>query len=264
MVLTVINEDRECQIPLAIHTQAIERSIQIMHTHLHEPLILADLASAAYLSPYYFNRIFSRHIGVPPGEFLAALRLQTARNLLLTTSLSVTDICFEVGYNSTGSFTTRFTQMVGLSPRLLRQRAHQFSGPSIENIQQPSTPFQHFKMKNTLKGRITVPATFQGVIYIGLFTRPIPQGAPIACTTLYSSGYYQLQDIPDGVYYLLSAAFPTAYDTQSYLVPGKNILLGSYGKPIMFRNDCISGNFDLTLHAPRLTDAPLVMGLPLL
>ena len=75
----------EPQGSLASHNHAVERTIQIMRAHLREPLTLADLASAAYLSPAYFNRIFRRQIGIPPVEYLSALRLQTARRLLLAT-----------------------------------------------------------------------------------------------------------------------------------------------------------------------------------
>src|SRR5713226_10763271 len=106
----VLSEDGEWKVTLAAQTQAVERVIQVMHTHLHEVLTLEDLASVACLSPSHFHRVFGRVIGIPPGEFLAALRFQAARRLLLTTSLSVTDVCFEVGYTSTGSFTSRFTQ----------------------------------------------------------------------------------------------------------------------------------------------------------
>src|SRR5271165_572405 len=111
------------------HLQAVERAIQTMHSHLHEVLTLEDLAATAYLSPFHFNRVFRQLIGVPPGEFLSALRFQKARHLLLLTSLKITQVCFEVGYTSPGSFTSRFTQLVGLSPNRLRGRAWEFEPP---------------------------------------------------------------------------------------------------------------------------------------
>src|SRR4051812_39926112 len=110
---SVLSERGGREMTLAIHRQAIESAIRVMHAHLQERLTLADLASAAYLSPCYFNRVFHQLVGIPPGEYLSGLRLQMARHLLLATSLSVTDICFEVGYTSPGSFTTRFSQLVG-------------------------------------------------------------------------------------------------------------------------------------------------------
>src|SRR6266487_2532352 len=128
----VFHEEAGRDVTLAAQTQAVERAIQTMHTHLHEPLTLEELAAVACLSPSHFTRVFCRLIGIPPVEFLSALRFQMARRLLLTTSLSVTEICFEVGYTSMGSFTSRFTHLVGLSPRLLRQRAQAFEPPPAE------------------------------------------------------------------------------------------------------------------------------------
>src|ERR1019366_7771815 len=98
-----------------LHQVAVERAIQTMHERLCDPLSLDDMADIACLSPYYFSRVFHQIVGVPPCEFLATLRINRAKHLLLTTSLSVTAICFEVGYVSRGSFTTRFTQQVGLA-----------------------------------------------------------------------------------------------------------------------------------------------------
>src|SRR6266849_6689334 len=165
----VFREDGTRHVTLAAQTQAVERAIQIMHTHLHEVLPLEDLASVACLSPSHFHRVFCRLIGIPPGEFLSALRLQAARRLLVTTSLSVIDICFEVGYTSTGSFTSRFTQRVGLSPRVLRQRAHEFEPPAGEPAEHCPTTYSGTPVKHALLGRIGAPATFRGTIYVGLF-----------------------------------------------------------------------------------------------
>src|SRR2546421_10618422 len=180
----VLSEDDARQVTLAVQTQAVERAIQAMHTHLQEQLTLEDLAAVAYLSPSHFHRVFCRLIGIAPGEFLSALRFQAARRLLLTTSLSVTDICFEVGYTSTGSFTSRFTHLVGLSPRLLRQRAHAFEPLPIEQAEPFPTMPSGMPVKKALLGRISAPATFRGTIYVGLFTSPIPQGRPVRCTKL--------------------------------------------------------------------------------
>ena len=260
----VFREDAARHVTLAAHTQAVERAIQTMHTHLHELLTLEDLASVACLSPSHFNRVFCRLIGIPPGEFLSALRFQAARRLLLTTSLKVTDICFEVGYTSTGSFTSRFTQRVGLSPRLLRQRAHAFEPLPLEHAELCPTMPSGIPMKNALLGRISAPATFRGTIYVGLFTSPIPQGAPVRCTKLSSPGWYLLNGIADGVYHLRAAAFPVAADLQSSLLPGEKMLLGNNTSPLVIRHGYVSGDLDLVLHPPRLTDPPLVMGLPLL
>ena len=260
----VLSEDAEPHVTLAAQMQAVERVIQTMHTHMHEVLTLEDLASVACLSPSHFHRVFRRLIGIPPGEFLSALRFQMARRLLLATSLSVTDICFEVGYTSMGSFTSRFTHLVGLSPRLLRQRAHEFEPLPIEPVEHCPTTSSGFPLKHALLGQISAPATFRGTIYVGLFSSPIPQGAPVRCTRLSSPGWYLLKGIADGVYYLRAAAFPVAADLHSSLLPGEKMLVGHNASALVIRHGQVSGDADLVLHPPRLTDPPLVMGLPLL
>jgi len=87
-----------------------------MHERLGEDLCLTEMAEVASMSVYHFARIFREQTGLPPATYLAALRLSEAKRLLLETSLSVADICFKVGYNSIGTFTSRFTQVVGMSP----------------------------------------------------------------------------------------------------------------------------------------------------
>ena len=260
----VFREDAAHHVTLAVQTQAVECAIQAMHTHLHELLTLEDLASVACLSPSHFHRVFRRLIGIAPGEFLTALRFQAARRLLVTTSLNVIDVCFEVGYTSTGSFTSRFTQLVGLSPRLLRQRAHAFEPLAVEPAEYCPPTSSGIPMKHALLGRISAPATFRGTIYVGLFPGPIPQGRPVRCTRLSSPGWYRLNDIPDGVYHLRAAAFPFAADLHSSLLPGEKLLLDHKASPLVLRHGQVAGDPDLVLHPPRLTDPPLVMGLPLL
>src|SRR5437763_3941434 len=107
----------------APHRRAVERVIAAMRERPGEPLTLETMGKIAGLSPHHFNRVFRRVTGVPPRRFLGALRLEAAKQLLLTTPLSVTEVCFEVGYGSVGTFTTRFTQLVGVPPGELRRLA---------------------------------------------------------------------------------------------------------------------------------------------
>jgi transcriptional regulator GlxA family with amidase domain len=97
-----------------LHRIAAERVVREMRQRLGDSLTLDEMAEIAMMSPYHFNRVFRRLTGIPPSQFLGALRLEAAKRLLLTSERSVTEICFEVGYNSLGTFTTRFNQLVGL------------------------------------------------------------------------------------------------------------------------------------------------------
>ena len=99
-----------------LREDAVRRVVLAMHERFGEDLCLTDMAEVASMSVYHFARVFREQTGLPPATYLAALRLSEAKRLLLETSLSVADICFKVGYNSIGTFTSRFTQVVARLP----------------------------------------------------------------------------------------------------------------------------------------------------
>ena len=81
-----------------------------------EPLTVGDLAAEAGLSPAHFSRRFKQVFGESPHQYLLTRRLERAAALLRTSDWSITDICFAVGSNSVGSFTTSFRRMFGQTP----------------------------------------------------------------------------------------------------------------------------------------------------
>ncbi|MGL5851578.1 MAG: helix-turn-helix domain-containing protein [Phycicoccus sp.] len=103
------------------HTGVV-RAVHMMREHLSEPLTINDLAEYAFFSKYHFTRVFQRYTGMPPGKFLAELRMMSAEHLLVTSDLSFTDITFRVGYASIGSFSSRFKVVLGLPPSEYRRR----------------------------------------------------------------------------------------------------------------------------------------------
>jgi AraC-like DNA-binding protein len=247
------------------HRQAVERAIQMMRERLHEPLALDDLAASACLSPFHFSRVFRQVTGSPPGQFLAALRLNAAKLLLLTTPLSVTDVCFEVGYSSLGSFTTRFTQFVGMPPASLRRLPADFDPARLEALNRHIARAQAGVRSDAyVTGRVVAPGARVGTICVGLFAQPIPQGYPIVCTMLPGPGAYRLGPVPDGRYYLLSAGLPWSDDPLAYLLPGAGLLVGVGLMPLTVQHGVWSGAPDLILGPPRPTDPPIVVALPLL
>ena len=89
---------------------------------------LEDAAREAHLSPFYFNRVFTQVFGETPHEFVTRRRIERAKKLLIADTTSVTDICFDVGYESLGSFSTRFHTLTGASPAAFRREARRLFG----------------------------------------------------------------------------------------------------------------------------------------
>src|SRR5437667_9724755 len=85
-----------------------------------EPLGVEEMARAAGLSRAHFSREFRRAFGEPPHSYLLTRRLERAAALLRNTDRSVADVCFSVGLQSVGSFTSSFTRRCGRSPTAYR------------------------------------------------------------------------------------------------------------------------------------------------
>ncbi|HEV8687004.1 MAG TPA: helix-turn-helix transcriptional regulator [Gaiellaceae bacterium] len=96
------------------------RAKDLADARYFEPLSVDDLASSAGLSRAHFSREFRRAFGDSPHAYLLTRRLERAAALLRTTDRSVADICFSVGLQSLGSFTTSFTRTYGVSPTAYR------------------------------------------------------------------------------------------------------------------------------------------------
>jgi AraC-like DNA-binding protein len=96
------------------------RAKDLADARYFDPLSVDDLARAAGLSRAHFRREFRRAFGESPHAYLLTRRLERAAALLRATDRSVADICFSVGLQSVGSFTTSFTRTYGLAPTAYR------------------------------------------------------------------------------------------------------------------------------------------------
>ncbi|AKU18981.1 AraC family transcriptional regulator [Luteipulveratus mongoliensis] len=86
-----------------------------------QPLNVETLARDAHMSAGHLSREFRRAYGESPYSYLMTRRIERAMALLRRGDLSVTDVCFEVGCSSLGTFSTRFTELVGVPPSVYRQ-----------------------------------------------------------------------------------------------------------------------------------------------
>src|ERR1700716_325415 len=98
----------------------LRRAKDLVDARYFEPLDVDDLARAAGLSRAHFSREFRRAFGEAPHSYLLTRRLERAAALLRETDSSVAEICFSVGLQSVGSFTTSFTRVYGMSPTAYR------------------------------------------------------------------------------------------------------------------------------------------------
>ncbi|GGM00048.1 helix-turn-helix domain-containing protein [Glutamicibacter protophormiae] len=101
----------------------LRRARDLMDRHYAEPLDVPAMAQRALMSPAHFSREFKRAYGETPHSYLLTRRIERAMHLLRA-GVGVTDACMQVGWTSLGSFSTRFTEVVGESPSSYRAREH--------------------------------------------------------------------------------------------------------------------------------------------
>ncbi|GLU48726.1 AraC family transcriptional regulator [Nocardiopsis ansamitocini] len=227
------------------------------------------MASEVFVSPYHFSRIFSRATGVTPGQYLASVRLFEAKRLLLTTSLTVSDIVCSVGYNSVGTFTSRFTKAVGMSPT-------QYRHPEVSKLLIAAAPgFQHLpsfdlvcemkKQRGTAQpaggsivGRLDLPAgAADANALVGVFADPIPQCAPVACQALTVPGTAELDldGVPAGRWTAIAVAEYTSTESSK-----RKILVGASRLPITITPGR-AAFVNLRMREPLPTDPPIAITL---
>ncbi|MEZ0088983.1 helix-turn-helix transcriptional regulator [Streptacidiphilus sp. EB129] len=97
----------------------------LMDRDYAEPLDLASLAQAALMSSGHFSRSFRSAFGETPYSYLMTRRIERAKTLLRRGDMTVTEVCMAVGCTSLGSFSSRFTELVGETPSAYRARGHE-------------------------------------------------------------------------------------------------------------------------------------------
>jgi transcriptional regulator GlxA family with amidase domain len=102
----------------------LRRARDLMDRAYAEPLDVPALARAALMSPAHFSRQFRAAYGETPYSYLMTRRIERAKALLRRGDMSVTDVCMAVGCTSLGSFSSRFTELVGETPTAYRNRDH--------------------------------------------------------------------------------------------------------------------------------------------
>jgi len=102
----------------------LRRARDLMDREYARPLDVPTMARAALMSPSHFARSFRAAYGETPYNYLMTRRVERAKALLRKGDLSVTEVCMAVGCTSLGSFSSRFTELVGETPSAYRARSH--------------------------------------------------------------------------------------------------------------------------------------------
>lgn len=244
------------------HDFAIASVIATMRRDPTQDLTLNQQAEIAGFSPFHFARLFRDVIGIPPGEFLTALRFERSKHLLLTTDASVTEICFEIGYESLGTFSSRFRQLVGVSPQQFRRFPH---------ILTPDVVYEHYSrpklggQTGTVSGQISLADPGPAMsVYVGIFEAAIARGFPVTGQFVPAHGPFRIDDIPPGTYSVLAAAVPADAGPMAHLAPDRTLRVGVGSRKIEITARGEESECNITLRKMSPSDPPILISLPAL
>lgn len=114
--------------------EAIQVTIDFIEEHLEEEIKIDELSDLAKLSPFYYQRLFSRLVKKPVREYIKFRRLAHASELLPNKKLRILDIAIECGFNSHETFTRAFKEAYGMTPEYYRESPvmlNQFDKPDL-------------------------------------------------------------------------------------------------------------------------------------
>lgn len=198
--------DHEAVTAAAIHIRENSR----------EPLPVDAVAARVGYSPTHLTRLFARISRTSPNRYLGAVRIEDAKEQLLSSTRSVLEVCHAVGYDSLGTFTRRFTDIVGVSPGRFRALARLRA--SDAPVSRAGAEPRGGEVAGTI-GFETEPEppgrAWQ--VWIGLFPRPVPVGVPLAGIMRRGPGSFALP-LPLQRCWLLAAAFPAGDASRGLLL----------------------------------------------
>jgi AraC-like DNA-binding protein len=114
-----------------------------------KPLDVEALARGVHMSAGHLSRQFKEAYGESPYSYLMTRRIERAMALLRRGDLTVTEVCFEVGCSSLGTFSTRFSELVGVAPSVYRERAANVEGIPSFQAKQVTRPIRNQEAPRT-------------------------------------------------------------------------------------------------------------------
>lgn len=166
-----LGSSRTPQIPAPQDT--IREVLEVIRTDPRADHSLSALSERFFYSRFHFHRLFMAHTGTTPARYIAGVRMRESKRLLINTEYSVMEISAAVGYSSVGTFTTQFSNLVGVPPATYRKLIDTAEPLHLGDLY--DTPSGSYGATIDCPSDLTDPITF-----VGIFRTDLPQGHPVS------------------------------------------------------------------------------------
>lgn len=128
--------------------QNLQNAIDYIEENLCDELEISKIAARAYLSPFYFQRVFNATCGLTVGEYIRNRRLSLAGEELSCSNIKVIDVALKYGYDSPDSFARAFTKFHGISPSLAKEKGSKIKSfvPLVIELKLEGGNFMNYKI----------------------------------------------------------------------------------------------------------------------
>ncbi|WP_202804866.1 helix-turn-helix domain-containing protein [Nocardia brasiliensis] len=235
----------------------IADSIKYMWENCGQQVSLDDLADVAKCSKFHFVRRFRVETGWSPVRFLAAIRLARSKKLLASTSMKVSEISYAVGYLSYGTFTSRFTEAVGLSPSQYRRYIRGEHVPLRWSEQH--TYCGRDSSRPLLCGKLTDPGGIMASRrYMSIYSAANPLTSAVALLNIPDRGAFSISCLPPGKWVARAIAVSTGCDDRNRRT-ARDVRTGICEFRLR-ENDRLE--IGITLSEQTIRSAPFLLALP--
>jgi len=241
---------------------SVAQVVRHINANLNRKHTLEELAEIAGCSVWHFVRIFQRVTNLSPMTYLSASRIEAAKRLLVTSDARIIDICYDVGYNSLGSFGKRFTKLVGMSPRQVRSAALEFDARKFRSQFRIATEW--LGASGGVQLALTAPehAGDDFLVFSGLFPANVPTLMPVTCGLREGIGDVNMRLPKAGYYRVFAVAIPRCADREDIVL--QDCTLRGSGGAVCITKDTDQAFLTVDLQEPHLLGPPLLPILPLM
>lgn len=255
-----------------MEVKAADDAISFMRFNYDQKITLDRLAAHAGYSKFYFLRGFRAVTGVTPGRFLTAIRLRRSKELLaLDDGMSVTDVSIAVGYDSMGAFSTKFRQMVGLTPTAYQAFYRSELSPSLQLCSHPDRvestrpPGAGIRVWGRLDAGLAPAGSTSAVTHVGLFAGDSPQLRPVSCAMVEpGQSRFSIPAVPFGTWTIRAFAFESEATSAAHVPSVLAVGSGARVSVSAADLDDVTATIraDVTMRDVGTRSAPVVAAIP--
>ena len=217
------------------------------------------LADKFGYSEAYFSRAFKQEVGISPSEYIQAVKREQAIEEIITNDRSILSSQLKAGYLSEGSFSNLIKKAMSISPK-------QLSKNKLEILKDYNDSEKDYleeagDVGYDLHVNITCSEKFDGIVFVGLFKKPLPDRPPVIGIPILNypkNNCVDFSNVPPGSYYVMACVIHKTLDPTKVFVMKDN-LRGKIDTPFEFPGKY---NCELLLRPPHISDPPITVNLP--